>query len=145
MLALAASQTPALADNMMDPWSQMLMKPMTPAETAQFKAERDNAKRKWAAMTPEEKASMKRSMRDKKLADLNWVERVAQNDDMTAQTKDESAQLKSERAAARSKYARMSDADKAALRKSAAQKKLGELSVMEQVAQENDMKRYMSY
>ena len=39
----------------------------------------------------------------------------------------------------------MSAEEKAALRKATQQKKLGELSVMERVGQENDMKQYMSY
>ncbi|TMH10253.1 MAG: hypothetical protein E6H68_17115 [Betaproteobacteria bacterium] len=50
--AFALGAVPAVAADMMDPWSQMLVKPMTPAETAQLKAERDAAKGKWATMTP---------------------------------------------------------------------------------------------
>ena len=135
----------ALAADPTDPWSQMLMKPMTAAETAQLKAERDAAKGKWAAMTPEEKASMKHSMRDKKLADLNLMERLAQDDDMTAITKTETAQSKADRDAVKMKYAQMSMEEKAAIRKAAQQKKLGELNTMERLTQENDMKQYMSY
>ena len=137
LLAFAADPT--------DPFSQMLMKPMTPAETAQLKAERDAAKSKWAAMTPEQRASMKQSMRDKRLADMNVLERLAQDDDMSAITKAETAQSKADREAARAKYAQMSAEQKAAVRKSAQQKKLGELNLMEQTAQENDMKQFMSY
>jgi hypothetical protein len=144
-VAFALGSVPAVAADMMDPWSQMLVKPMTPAETAQLKAERDAAKGKWATMTPDEKASVKNSMRGKKLADLNVMERVAQDDDMGTMTKDESAQLKADRQAAQAKYGQMSAEEKAAVRKAAHQKKLSDLNMMERVGQENDMGRYMSY
>jgi hypothetical protein len=134
-----------LAADMMDPFSQMLMKPMTPAETAQAKSERDAGKAKWATMTPEQKAAVRTSMRDKKLADLNAMELVAQANDMTAMTASETAQAKAERDAARAKYAKMTPEEKTAMRKAARQKKLGELNVTEQVGQENDLNRYMSY
>jgi len=143
--AFALGALSAFAADPTDPFGQMLMKPMTAAETAQLKAERDAAKGKWAAMTPEQRASMKQSMRDKKLADLNLLERLAQDDDMTAMTKTETAQSKGDREAARAKYAQMSAEEKAAVRKSAQQKKLGELNTMERVTQENDMKQFMSY
>jgi hypothetical protein len=143
--AFALGSVAAFAADMMDPWSQMLVKPMTAGETAQLKAERDAAKGKWATMTPEEKASTKRSMRGKKLADLNVMERIAQEDDMGTMTKDESAQMKAERQAAQAKYGQMSAEEKAALRKAAHQKKLADLNMMERVGQENDMNRYMSY
>ena len=143
--AFALDAVPVVAADMMDPWSQMLVKPMTPAETAQLKAERDAAKGKWATMTPEEKTSAKRSMLGKKLADLSVMERVAQEDDMGTMTKDETAQLKSDRQAAQAKYAQMSAEEKAAVRKAAQQKRLADLNMMERVAQENDMRRYMSY
>src|SRR5207302_2239513 len=144
-VAFALGAVPAFAADMMDPWSQMLMKPMTPAETAQLKAERDAAKGKWATMTPEEKASAKSSMRGKKLSDLNVMERMAQEDDMGTMTKDETAQLKADRQAAQAKYAQMSAEERAAMRKAAQQKKLTDLNMLERVGQENDMKQYMSY
>ena len=143
--AFVLGAVPAFTADMMDPWSQMMVKPMTPAETAQLKAERDAAKGKWATMPPEEKASAKRSMRGKKLVDLNVMERIAQEDDMGTMTKDETAQLKADRQAAQTKYAQMSAEEKAALRKAAHQKKLADLNMMERVGQENDMRRYMSY
>jgi hypothetical protein len=143
--AFAFGSLSALAADATDPFSQMLMKPMTPAETAQLRAERDAAKGKWAAMTPEQQASMKRSMRDKKLADLNTLERLAQDDDMTAMSKTETTQSKADREAARARYAQMSAEERAAVRKAAQQKKLGELNTMERVTQENDMKQFMSY
>ena len=143
--AFALGSVPAFAADMMDPWSQMMVKPMTAAETGQLKAERDAAKGKWGTMTPEEQASAKRSMRGKKLADLNVMERIAQEDDMSTMTKDETAQLKADRQAAQAKYAQMSADEKAAVRKAAQQKKLADLNMMERVGQENDMRRYMSY
>jgi hypothetical protein len=143
--AFALGSVPAFAADMMDPWSQMMVKPMTAAETAQLKAERDAAKGKWGTMTPEEKASAKRSMRGKKLTDLNVMERIAQEDDMGTMTKDETAQLKADRQAAQAKYAQMSAEEKAAVRKAAQQKKLADLNMMERIGQENDMRRYMSY
>lgn len=143
--AFALGSLLAFAADPTDPFSQMLMKPMTPAETAQLKAERDAAKGKWAAMTPEQKASMRSSMRDKRLADLDLLERLAQDDDMTTMTKTETAQSKADREAVRAKYAQMSAEEKAAVRKTAQQKKLSELNMMERVTQENDMKQFMSY
>jgi hypothetical protein len=73
------------------------------------------------------------------------MERLAQDDDMTAISRNETAQMKTDRAAAQAKYAQMSAEEKAAVRKSAHQKKLGELNMMERVGQENDMKQVMSY
>jgi hypothetical protein len=144
-IAFTLGWAPAFAADMMDPWSQMLVKPMTASESSQLKAERDQAKGKWEAMTPEQKAAAKGSMRGKKLADLNLMERMAQDDDMTALTRAETAQMKTDRAAAQAKYGQMSAEEKAALRKSAHQKKLADLNMMERVGQENDMKRVMSY
>lgn len=142
---VALGSLPALAADPTDPWSQMLMKPMTAAETAQARAERDAAKAKWAALTPEEKAGVARSMRAKKLADLNAMEQVAQSNDLTAISPAESAQAKSDRQAAQAKYAQMTDEEKVAIRKAARGKRLSELNAMERVGQENDMKLYMSY
>ncbi len=118
---------------------------LTPAQTAQLKAERDAAKAKWAAMTPAEKAAVTQSMRAKKLKDLSALELVAQNDDLTAMTKSETAALKAERDAAKAKYAAMSAEEKAALRKSAQQKRLADLNAMERTNQNDDIGRYMSY
>lgn len=58
------------------------MTALTPAQTAQMRAERDAAKAKYAAMTPAEKDAVKQSMRGKQLKDLNAMERTSQNDDM---------------------------------------------------------------
>jgi len=118
---------------------------LTPAQSAQMKAERDAAKAKWAAMTPAEKSAVTQAMRGKKLKDLSALELVAQNDDLTAMTKSETAALKAEREAAQAKYAAMSASEKAALRKSAQQKHLADLNAMERTNQNDDLGRYMSY
>ena len=124
-----------------DIYSEMNMQPMTPETTAKMKAEIQAAKAKWAAMTPAEKSAVAHSMRSKRLGNLTAIERVGQNDDMTAMTKAETAQFKTERDAAQAKYANMTAEEKAAIRKSAQQKRLAELNMMEQVGQNNDMGR----
>jgi hypothetical protein len=80
-------------------------------------------------------------MRSKRIGELTAIERVGQNDDMTAMTTAETAQLKAERDAAQAKYAEMTPEEKAAIRKSAQQKRLTELNMIEQVGQNNDMGR----
>jgi hypothetical protein len=142
--ACAAGTGSAFAD-LTDPWGQMLMKPLTAQETAKAKAERDAAKAKWAAMTPEQRAAVSSSMRDKKLVDLNAMELVAQDNGMAPVTAADSVTAKAEREAAQAKYAQMTPEQKAALRKAAAQKKFADLNAMERVGQENDMRLYMSY
>src|SRR5215472_8689222 len=63
-------------------YNGMDVKVMTPEETAKFRAQRDAAKAKWAAMTPEEKAAITKSARNKRLADLNQMEVFGANDDL---------------------------------------------------------------
>ena len=142
--ALACGTCAALADDT-SLINEMNMKPLTPAQSAQMKAERDAAKAKWAAMAPAEKAAVTQSMKSKRLADLNHMEKFGQNDDMMAMTKSETAQLKAEREAAQATYAKMTPEQKAAIRKSAQQKRLSELNAMEKVGQSDDMGRYLSY
>jgi hypothetical protein len=62
--------------------NDMNMKPLTPAQSAQLRAERDAAKAKWAAMAPDQKASVTQSMKSKKMGELNHIEKFGQNDDM---------------------------------------------------------------
>ena len=119
------------------------MTALTPAQTAQMKAERDAAKAKYAAMTPAEKEAQKQSMRGKQLKDLNAMELQAQNDDMTAMTKAETAQMKAERQAAEAAHAKLTPEQKAALRKTTQQKRLADLNAMERTSQNDDMGRYM--
>ena len=63
------------------------MPPLTSAQTAQMQAERDASKAKWASMTPAEKSALTQSMRNKQVKDLTSMERMPQNDDMTAMGK----------------------------------------------------------
>ena len=58
------------------------MAAMTKNETAQMKAEREAAQAKYATMTPEQKTALKKAAQQKRLADLNAMERANQNDDM---------------------------------------------------------------
>lgn len=143
-LALTVGSAAALGDDT-SLINDMQMKPLTPAQSVQLKAERDAAKAKWATMTPAEKAAVTQSMKSKKLADLNVMERIAQNDDMMAMSKSETAQMKAEREAAQASYAKMTPEQKAALRKSAQQKRMAEMNAMEKVGQNDDMGRYLSY
>ena len=47
---------------------------LTPGEQARLKTERDAAKAKWAAMTPEEKAAMRKAANGKRRSELTTVE-----------------------------------------------------------------------
>ena len=55
---------------------------MTKDETAQLKADRQAAQAKYAQMSAEEKATLRKAAHEKKLADLNMMERVGQENDM---------------------------------------------------------------
>ena len=68
--------------------------PPQPVDYAKLKAERDAAKAKWAAMTPEQQAATRKAMQAKRVSELSALEVVAQNDDMTRASAAESAQLK---------------------------------------------------
>lgn len=142
--ALAFGSAVALADDT-SLINSMDMKPLTPEQSAQLKAERDAAKAKWATMTPAEKAAVTQSMKSKKAGELNHMEKFAQNDDMTAMTKSETAQAKAEREAAQAKLAAMTPDQKAAARKAAQQKRMAEMNAMERAGQNDDMGRYLSY
>ena len=135
----------AFADDTTNLINEMNMKPLTAAQSSQFKAERDAAKAKWAAMTPAEKSAATQSMKNKRVADMNYIDKFAQNDDMTAMTKSETAQAKAEREAAQAAYAKLTPEQKAAQRKAAQQKRLSEMNAMERVGQNDDMDRFLSY
>lgn len=125
--------------------NEMNMKPLTAAQSAQLRAERDAAKAKWAAMPPADKAAATQAMKNKRVADMNAMDKFAQNDDMMAMSKSETAQMKAEREAAEASYAKMTPDQKAALRKSAQQKRLSDMNAVERAGQNDDMGRYMSY
>ena len=58
------------------------MTTMSKAETAQLKAEREAAQASYAKMTSEQKAALRKAAQQKRMADLNMMEKVGQNDDM---------------------------------------------------------------
>ena len=58
------------------------MQAATKSETAQLKAQREAAKAKWDAMTPEEKNAVRKAAQQKRSSELSEIERTGQNDDM---------------------------------------------------------------
>ena len=125
--------------------NEMNMKPLTPAQSAQLKAERDAAKAQWDKMSTSEKDAVKKAAAQKKLGDQTALDRVGQNDDMTTMTKSETAQAKSTREAAKAKWDAMTPDQKNAARKAMQQKRMADLDEMEKVGQRDDMGRYFSY
>ena len=123
----------------------MNMAPLSAEQSAQLRAQRDDAKARWAKMTPEEQAAVRKAAQQKKTGDLTAIERMGQNDDMAAMTKSETAQAKAERQAAQANYAKMTPAEKAAQRKAAQQKRLADLNAIERVGQDDDMGRYLAH
>ena len=142
-LFAALFATAALADEA-SLLNDMNMKTLSPQESAQLKADRDAAKAKWAAMTPEQKDAARKAAAQKRVADQTAIDRIAQNDDMTLMTKSETAQAKAEREAAQAKWAAMTPDEKKAARKALQQKRLADMNAMERAAQNDDMGRYMS-
>lgn len=124
--------------------NSMNMKPLSPQESAQLKADRDAAMAKWKAMTPEQKDAARKAAAQKKVADQTALDRIAQNDDMTLMTKSETAQAKAEREAAQATWAKMTPEEKTAARKALQQKRMADMNAMEKAAQNDDMGRYMS-
>ena len=143
--AITACMTPtAFAQVNLTPSDQALyngmdVKVMTPEETAKFRAQRDAAKAKWDAMTPEEKAAITKSARNKRLADLNQMEVFGANDDLQRMTQEETAQMKAEREAAKSKWDKMTPDEKAAARKAAQQKRLSDMNAAERAGAEDSI------
>jgi hypothetical protein len=114
------------------------MQPMTAAQQAQYKAEYDAAKTKWASLTPQQKSATIAAARSKKLSELSAMELVGQRDDMQSETAAQTAQMKAEADAAKAKWDKLTPSEKQALRKSAWQKKRAELTGMEAVGQRDD-------
>jgi hypothetical protein len=108
--------------------------PPTPVDQAKLKAERDAARAKWAAMTPEQQAATRKAMQAKRVSELSALELVAQDNSDERATAGESAQLKAERVATKAKWDAMTPEQKAAMRKAAQAKKLSELSALEQIS-----------
>ena len=109
--------------------------PPTPVDQAKLKAERDAARAKFAAMSPEEKAATRKAMREKRVSELTTLEMVAQEGDSgPPATPADEAKFKADRAAAKAKWDAMTPEQKAATRKSAQSKKLMELDVLERMS-----------
>ena len=108
--------------------------PPAPVDQAKLKAERDAAKAKFAAMSPEEKAATRKAMREKRVSELSALELVAQEGDSGLAMPGDAEKLKAERAAAKAKWDAMTPEQKAAMRKSAQSKKLMELDVLERMS-----------
>ena len=108
--------------------------PPAPFDQAKAKAERDAARAKFAAMSPEEKAATRKAMREKRVSELTQLELVAQEGDYPMASPGDDAKLKAERAAAKAKWDAMTPEQKAATRKSAQSKKLMELDVLERMS-----------
>jgi hypothetical protein len=106
---------------------------LTTGQTSAAKAERDAARAKWAAMTPDQKAAVKKAAASKRAGDLTALEKVG-DDDMADLPAAQTAAYKSDRAAAKAKFAAMSPEQKAAMAKAARQKKLSELSTLEKLS-----------
>jgi hypothetical protein len=111
---------------------------MTAAQSAQYRADYQAAKTKWAAMTPQEQAAAIASARTKKISELTAIERVGQRDDMVRETAAQSGALKAESDAAKASWDKMTAAQKQAVRKASWQKKRADLSGIERVGQRDD-------
>ena len=111
---------------------------MTAAQQADYKAQYQAAKAKWASLTPQEKSATIASARTKKLSDLSYMELVGQRDDMQRETMAQQGQYKAESDAAKAKWDKLTPAEKKAVRRSAWQKKRAELDGMEAVGQRDD-------
>ena len=114
------------------------MQPMTASQQAQYKAEYQAAKAKWASLTPEQKSATVAAARNKKLSDLSYMELVGQRDDMKNETAAQSGQMKAQAEAAKASWAKLTPSEKQAVRKSAWKKKRSELNGIETVGQRDD-------
>ncbi len=114
------------------------MPQMTAAQTAQYRAEYQSAKAKWATMTPAERSTVVANARQKKIAELTAMERYGQNNDMQRETEAQSAEIKAQYEAAKQAWAKLSPEQKKAATRQAWQKKRADLSWMERVGQNDD-------
>jgi flagellar basal body L-ring protein FlgH len=111
---------------------------MSAAQAAQYKAEYQSAKERWAKMTPQQQQATIASARAKKLQDLTAIELVGQRDDMRNETAAQSGALKAQSDAAKASWDKMTPAQKEAARKSAWAKKRAELDGIERTGQNDD-------
>ena len=111
---------------------------LTPAEQAKLKAERDAARAKWAAMTPEQKSATRKAMQAKRVSELTTLEIVGQENDTSptaeVDASQDQAKFKAERVAAKAQFDKMTPEERAAMKKSAQAKKLSELSLIERIS-----------
>jgi hypothetical protein len=114
------------------------MPSMTPAQAAQYRAEYQAAKAKWASLTPQEQAAAIASARQKKIMDLTAIERVGQNNDMQRETLAQSDALRAQAEAAKASWAKLTPAEKQAVTQAAWKKKRSELNAIERVGQNDD-------
>jgi hypothetical protein len=112
--------------------------PPLPYDQAKLKAERDAARAKWAAMTPEEKTAARRAMREKKVSELSTLEIVGTENDnnplLDTDASQDQAKFKAERVAAKARWDAMTPEQKAATRAAARSKKLSELTMVEKMS-----------
>ena len=141
-MAIGASVAMAQNTNLANDYADNDMKPLSAAQTAQMKAEREAAKAKWAAMTPEQQAAAKKAAQSKKLGDMDAIDRLGANDDFVALTKSQTAEAKAQHDAAKAKWNALTPAQKSATRKAAQQKKLAEMNDMERFGANDDMSRW---
>jgi hypothetical protein len=124
--AFAFASASAMADDKTAP---------IPVDQAKLKAERDAAKAKFAAMTPEEKAATRKAMATKRVSELNALEMAAgQESDFTLAAPPDAAKFKADRDAAKAKFAAMTPEERAALKKSAQSKKISDLNLLERMS-----------
>jgi cell division protein FtsL len=110
--------------------------PNAPVDQAKLKAERDAARAKFAAMSPEEKAATRKAMQAKRVSELTTLEMVAQEGDSPANMPAgmDAAKFKSERDSAKAKWDKMSPEERASTKKAAQAKKLSELNMLERMS-----------
>jgi cell division protein FtsL len=110
--------------------------PAAPVDQAKLKAERDAAKAKFAAMSPEEKAATRKAMQTKRVSELTTLEMVAQEGEGPGNLPAgmDAAKYKSERDAAKAKWDKMSPEERASTKKAAQAKKLSELNMLEKMS-----------
>jgi hypothetical protein len=124
--AFAFASASAMADDKTAP---------IPVDQAKLKAERDAAKAKFAAMTPEEKAATRKSMATKRVSELNALEMAAgQESDFNLAAPADAAKFKADRDTAKAKFAAMTPEERAALKKSAQSKKISDLNMLERMS-----------
>ena len=110
--------------------------PPAPVDQAKLKAERDAAKAKFAAMSPEEKAATRKASQAKRVSELTALEMVAQEGDSPASMPPgmDAAKFKAEHDAAKAKWDKMSPEERASTKKAAQAKKLSELNMLERMS-----------